>query len=130
MVRNAPALELKKSLYNTGISSNVLPTPYSSAITFCPSQKRNFPAGTAVDPETVFYSEGNNFGLVGNCTKVAMNSAVAQNKLMSYFSDGANFPTLPVTATSVTDVSDYLLNNNDKYQASTVGAYRYVYFNV
>jgi len=95
---NQPALVINTSLYNGGISSNVLPSAYNDASTYC------------ISPQT---------GGIPQCSAVS-----DQAKIVSGIPSSSNYPTTPVkTALNITAMSNFIYNNRNKYQASQFGAF-------
>ena len=96
---NQPSLTINTSLYNGGISSNFLPSAYNDASTYC------------ISPQFL-----DNYS---NCSKVSQ-----QPKIVSGIPSSNNYPTTPITtAVNITDMSNFIWKNRNKYQASQFGAF-------
>ena len=108
-----------------------MPTPYSNASSFClPDYPSTIPSGLSTKDTYRWYNlvsarDDLDYLLGSNSTDYCF-SVSDQSSLMNSIASYGNYPTRAVdSATTGEDISQYLIDHREDYQASQIGAYRY-----
>jgi len=105
-----PVKVITPTMYNVGITTNRLPTPYSTnALGSSPT-----PSQTSVFCSSSAY-----------CTAFNPSWADATNGAIAKIKDASSNPMLAATSYSIYNTSQYLWNHREKYKASQFGAFTF-----